>query len=131
MANELTINHLVKLAIDGEQVNLIQQNLTLNVSDSLRVDKVLSIGTSEEDIDLDDVATPGQFFIANLDETNFVQFGPKDGGGAMELLAQLPPRVSGKPPLFVGPIPLASGASIASHACASSARSASVRRSAA
>lgn len=39
----------------------------------------LSIGTSEEDLTITDVTTPGVLILYNLDPTNYVQFGPKSG----------------------------------------------------
>lgn len=41
---------------------------------------VVSVGTSEEDITIPDVTTPGRVFMLNLDATNYVTWGPKSGG---------------------------------------------------
>lgn len=46
------------------------------------------VGTSEEDLSIGDVATPGRMFVKNLDTTNYVDIGPKSGGamvGAIRL----------------------------------------------
>jgi hypothetical protein len=39
----------------------------------------VSIGTTEEDIDLGDTATPGYAVLTNLDPGNYVTWGPKSG----------------------------------------------------
>lgn len=41
---------------------------------------IVSVGTSEEDMPIGDVATPGWLFLKNLDGTNYVTWGPKSGG---------------------------------------------------
>lgn len=41
---------------------------------------VVGVGTSEEVIDLGDVATPGFCVLQNLDDTNYVTWGPESGG---------------------------------------------------
>lgn len=41
---------------------------------------VVSVGTSEEDLTLADITTPGILCMINLDSTNYVDWGPKSGG---------------------------------------------------
>ena len=41
---------------------------------------VVDIGTSEEDIDFGDITTEGYAVLKNLDDTNYVQYGPKSAG---------------------------------------------------
>lgn len=50
----------------------------------------VEVGTSEEDLSLGDVATPGVIAIRNLDATNYITFGPKSGG-AMVALGKIEP----------------------------------------
>ena len=42
------------------------------------------VGTSDTAIDFSELATLGVIQVTNLDETNFVDFGPDDGVGALE-----------------------------------------------
>lgn len=51
---------------------------------------VLSIGTSEEVVTFTDVGTYGILTLRNLDDTNFVTYGP-ESGGAMVPLGRLNP----------------------------------------
>lgn len=41
---------------------------------------VVSVGTAEEDLSLGDIATAGLVAVRNLDDTNFITFGPSSGG---------------------------------------------------
>jgi len=50
---------------------------------------IVNIGTVEEDIAFGDVTTEGWCFIKNLDNTNFVEFGPKNAGATMQDWAKL------------------------------------------
>lgn len=49
-----------------------------------------SIGTSEEVVDFGDIGTEGVLFLRNLDDTNFIEFGPEDTG-AMVAFGKLKP----------------------------------------
>lgn len=51
---------------------------------------VQNIGTSEEDVTLT-VTTEGLCIMQNLDATNFVEFGKKDGSGNMQAIGRLGP----------------------------------------
>lgn len=48
-----------------------------------------SIGTSEEDVDLSAVGTEGWCYLKNLDTTNFVEWGKKDGSNNMQAIGKL------------------------------------------
>lgn len=50
----------------------------------------VTIGTAEEDISFGDV-TPSMVIMQNLDATNYVEWGKKDGGGAMQAIGKLSP----------------------------------------
>lgn len=39
---------------------------------------LVSVGTSEEDMPVGDIATNGWLFLLNLDGSNYVTYGPKD-----------------------------------------------------
>lgn len=51
---------------------------------------VQSIGTSEEIVQFGDVVTAGYLVLRNLDETNWVEYGP-ESGGAMVSFGKLKP----------------------------------------
>jgi len=42
--------------------------------------KVQTIGTSQESLDFDDVATPTEVYLKNIDSTNYVEIGLDVGG---------------------------------------------------
>lgn len=80
MANEIT------LTLDFQ---LVKDELTKTISDRRRrfdqagvgaFDAVLDIGTSEETITLTDITTEGWAYFKNLDDTNFVTWGPDSTG---------------------------------------------------
>lgn len=58
----------------------------------------VSIGTSEEDVDFStifpDLTTEGICVLQNLDATNYVQWGKKDGSGNMQAIGRLSARPS-------------------------------------
>jgi len=51
---------------------------------------VIDVGTSEEDVDLSEFATLGWVWMRNLDDTNYVTWGPKSGA-SMVALGRLEP----------------------------------------
>lgn len=95
MANELTIN------VAAECVNGSFRS-RFDLGNALKVDQaaigavagVVSIGTSEEDLALTELATPGYAFFRNLDATNFVRLGPKSGGSMVAFAKLLPGEVA-------------------------------------
>lgn len=52
---------------------------------------IVDVGTSEEDMPVGDVATLGYLILQNLDATNFVDYGPKNGSNVMEDFARIYP----------------------------------------
>lgn len=56
-----------------------------------RFSAVLSIGTAEEDVTLTDITTEGLCILHNLDSTNYVEWGKKDGSGNMQAIGKLKP----------------------------------------
>ncbi len=52
---------------------------------------------TEADLDLGDIVTPGLVMLRNLDSTNCVTWGPKDGDNEMEPIGRINP---GEPALF-------------------------------
>lgn len=80
MANEITL----KFSLQAEN-GFLKQSVNIG---QLQVDQAAAgmaggaqeIGTSEEVVDFGDVSTEGLLFLRNLDDTNFVEFGPEDTG---------------------------------------------------
>lgn len=52
---------------------------------------MVAIGTSEEDISFGADVTPGLVIIQNLDDTNFVQYGPKNASNVIQDFCKLLP----------------------------------------
>jgi len=46
---------------------------------------VVDVGTSEEVISFGDISTEGWCFMRNLDDTNYVQWGPESGGSMITM----------------------------------------------
>lgn len=97
MSNEISV--LTQLSCNNGAFNL-------NLIRSMHVDQsgvgggapgLVNIGTSEEDIAFSDITTPGWVLMWNLDPTNFVKWGPKNGAAMVELGRLLP---DGEPACF-------------------------------
>ena len=74
MANELTLGinfAFVKGGIDHR----FNESFNADVSGNAYIDNVQEIDTSEEAVQLGDIATPGFVFVHNLDSTNYVEIG--------------------------------------------------------
>lgn len=56
------------------------QNLSISIAAERKSDQVLSATTGGVVVDYGDVVTPGYCILENLDDTNFVDFGPDDTG---------------------------------------------------
>jgi len=63
-------------------------------------DQILSIGTSEEDVTLGDISTEGVCILQNMDTTNYVSWGKKDGSGNMQAIGRLKAAPSATEPSF-------------------------------
>ena len=90
MANEITVNL---------QVNVTNGNYTRRAAPGVvNVDQaaqgqgggIISIGTSEEALSFTDITTKGWCFLRNLDDTNYVEYGP-ESAGAMVGFGRLEP----------------------------------------
>ena len=90
MANEITL----KFSLQVEN-GFLKQSVNIG---QLQVDQAAAgmaggaqeIGTSEEVVDFGDVSTEGLLFLRNLDDTNYIEFGPEDTG-AMVAVGKLEP----------------------------------------
>ena len=95
MANELSVN---------VRVRVVKDNYTFDKSLAKTGDVtngrggnpgIVNIGTSEEDVDFGDLTDPGVCILQNLDDTNWVEYGRKDGSGNMQAIGVL--RAGGIP----------------------------------
>lgn len=59
--------------ISPGQIDITQSNIG-------RGGHVQVIGTSEEVIDFGDIVIPGRLYLRNLDDTNFIDWGPESAG---------------------------------------------------
>ncbi len=74
MANELTVTGSISFTkLPVSLISMSEPGKTFDVAGAKYVRGVQNIGIAAEAILLGDVATPGWFFIKNLDPTNFVQ----------------------------------------------------------
>lgn len=79
MADEITAVSQITLS-NGSNYEQWVSSDNIDQTAGGSVKKTLSIGTSEEVIDLDDISTPGWCMMQNLDDTNVVLWGPTSGG---------------------------------------------------
>jgi len=90
MANEITL----KFSLQAEN-GFLKESVNIG---QLQIDQAAvgmaggaqSIGTSEEVVGFGDVSTEGLLYLRNLDDTNYVEFGPEDTG-AMVPIGKLEP----------------------------------------
>jgi hypothetical protein len=100
MSNEITFTANFR-AVKGNlnwSRNFGQMSVTMT-GDGQRGGHVQTIGTSAEIIEVGEVWSQGWCILQNLDATNYVEFGPYDGGsaGTLVILGRLAP---GGPPAF-------------------------------
>lgn len=91
MANEIRTNLTVSVSNGSFKDNFQPGTIQMNQSTAAGGNPgTVNIGTSEEDVAFGDV-TPGLIVMQNLDSTNFVKFGPKNGSNAMQLMGKISP----------------------------------------
>ncbi len=73
MANNITLNILLNVAISGTNLRAIFQQNQATMAGDAAIDNVQSIGTGAETLNLGDVSTIGYTLIWNLDATNYVE----------------------------------------------------------
>ena len=90
MAGTVTISQSIKVTNGDYSFPRYSKNKTI-VQDALGgpVPGTVSIGTSEEDVDLSELTTEGWIYLENLDDANFIQWGAKDGSGNMQEIGRL------------------------------------------
>lgn len=80
MSNEIRIQTSFRVENGNYKDDFRPGQILVDQSNPGRGGHVQSIGTSEEDIDVGDVATLGWMVLRNIDTTNYVTYGPKSGG---------------------------------------------------
>jgi hypothetical protein len=88
MADEITISASMKFTKGNYSVNVSKGGLQIDVTGTAYQDKIQTIGTSEEAIDLGDVGAGGWCFLENMDTTNYIEIRPATGAADLiKLLA--------------------------------------------
>lgn len=83
MANELALNLRVTYAKSGTSITWPDtngQSITVTVAGTRFVQHRQAVGTSEEALELGDIATGGYAFFFNRDTTNYVSIRQATGG---------------------------------------------------
>lgn len=80
MANEITVNIYGACTNGKYSTEFKPGQLQFTQTTQGAQSGIVSVGTSEEDMGVGDVATNGWLFIRNLDTANYVVYGPKSGG---------------------------------------------------
>ena len=87
MANELTLQIKATYAKSGAEVtfpDLAKQVLLVTVTGTRFIQMRQSVGTSEEALELGDIATGGYCIMVNRDATNYMEV--RSGTGATDLI---------------------------------------------
>lgn len=82
MANEITMQLRTTVVNGNLSASFSPGSLQFTQTSQGLYAPVVSVGTSEEDLDVGDLgaSTVGFLHLRNLDTTNYVQWGPKSGG---------------------------------------------------
>ncbi len=94
MANEITIEALLRCAKNGAVKGLSFGPATFTMSGNAIQEGIQTIGTAEEALILGDVSSPGWLFLRNRDPTNFVTMRPIATGTPF---LRLPPNAPAGP----------------------------------
>lgn len=98
MADEINITQFIQVVKGNYDSGRIGAVLAADMAgDGGGAPGFVEVGTSEEDIDLSEITTLGWCFMRNLDSTNFVEWGKKDGSNNMQAIGRMGP---GEPALF-------------------------------
>lgn len=80
MANEITVTLSAQLVNSNLKSSFLPGAKQYTQTTAGIWSNVVSVGTSEEDLTLADITTPGIVCFQNLDSTNYVDWGPNNGG---------------------------------------------------
>lgn len=87
MSNTLSINVSVTATLGGFRDTFSPGAITVVPSTVGAHCPIVTVGTSEEDLDVGDVgaSTQGYIVLQNLDAANYVTYGPKSGGAMVAM----------------------------------------------
>lgn len=90
MANE--IKQAMQLSCTNGSFSTAAPQLSLSINQSAvgALQGVTAVTTSEADLSLTGLTTPGWVWMRNLDATNYVKVGPKSGGVMVECIRLKP-----------------------------------------
>lgn len=91
MTNELTVNISSNLTNGNHKESFGSGTFRVDQDAIGAHSPVVIVGTSEEVMAVGDVSTLGWLFLQNLDDTNYVTYGPDDGGGSMVAFGRIEP----------------------------------------
>lgn len=86
MANEITESVSLALSNVNLKFQIPLESKSITQSTALVLSKVITVTTSEADIDTTGISTLGVMYVKNLDTTNYVKLGPKSGGAMVEMM---------------------------------------------
>lgn len=93
MANEITITTRVTVRNGNYQYDSLVASRQFDQTNPAGGNPgMVEIGTTEEDVNFGDLTQPFIVELQNQDSTNSVDFGAKDGTGAMIAIGTLPPE---------------------------------------
>ena len=98
MADEFTASINVRLANGTLKDSFNPGSLKFDQSNQGKWSSIVNIGTSEEDVTFTDITTEGLCVLQNLDTTNYVSWGKKDGSNNMQAIGRLPAAPSSTEP---------------------------------
>ena len=89
MSDEINISLNVQVTNGNMKETISPGTLQIDQSAVGRAGHAQSIGTSAETVSLGDISTNGVLYLRNLDETNYITFGPQSDAGTIEVLGKL------------------------------------------
>lgn len=84
MANEITLSVSLALANGGRETKKSYGGVRVDQTGNAYTSIIQNIGTSEEQLDFGDIATPGYVLFRNLDSTNYVEL--RAGTGVADMV---------------------------------------------
>lgn len=84
MADEIAVSVMLRVENGSLSFKKALAGLTFDQSSAKMIHSVQNVGTSEEAVDLGDVATPGWALFINRDDTNYVTI--RDGSGGDDVV---------------------------------------------
>lgn len=100
MADEITLTCNLRLNNSGFKDSFNPGLVQIDQAAQGVWTNIVNIGTTEEDVTLAELTTEGICIMQNLDSTNYVEWGKKDGTGNMQAIGRLKPKPSASEPAF-------------------------------